>query len=104
MKEKKKKGNEENGENDENTITFIIITLGDSGVGKTSIINRYINNEFNDNNPSTIGMNFSFKKLYINKQKIKLKLMDTCGQEKYRSLTKTYLKNADFSFICLCFK
>ena len=75
---------------------FKIITLGDSGVGKASIINRYVNNTFNDNNASTVGVSFAIKQLKINKkQKFALKLMDTCGQEKYMALTKSYLKNVD---------
>ena len=71
----------------DNSPVFRIITLGDSGVGKTSIINRYVKNIFNDNNPSTVGVSFAIKELYINKQKIRLKLIDTCGQERYKALT-----------------
>ena len=80
--------------NNEEIKIFNIITLGDSGVGKTSIINRYIANKFEDNISSTLGMNFSYKELnFNNKDKIKLKLVDTAGQEKYRALTKSYFKN-----------
>jgi len=96
-KNKENKGNKENNnEKKEEEITFKIITLGDSGVGKTSIINQYITGKYNENTASTLGINFSFKKLFINKtQKITLKLIDTCGQEKYRSLSKSYFKHAD---------
>ena len=81
---------------EEEEIIFKIITLGDSGVGKTSIINRYIIGNFIDNVTSTLGVNFSYKKLIINKNvKITLKLIDTCGQEKYRALSKSYFKNTD---------
>ena len=77
-------------------ITFKIMLLGDSGVGKASIINRYINNVFNDNISSTIGINFSYKEIFVNKKdKIGLKLIDTVGQEKYRALTKSYFRLAD---------
>jgi len=80
----------------EDIITFKIITLGDSGVGKTSIINRYISGKFDNNIFSTIGINFSLKKLVINKsQNIQLKIIDTCGQEKYRSLSKSYFRQTD---------
>ena len=82
----------------DNSPVFRIITLGDSGVGKTSIINRYVKNIFNDNNPSTVGVSFAIKELYINKQKIRLKLIDTCGQERYKALTNAYLKNTDVCF------
>ena len=89
----KKKGNKED------ILIFKIIALGDSDVGKTSIINRYITGNFTGNVCSTIGSNFSIKELLVNKsQKIKLKLIDTCGQEKYRSLSKSYLRNTDGVF------
>ncbi len=95
-KRKNKENKENNNEKKEEEIIFKIITLGDSGVGKTSIINKYIKGEYYDNNSSTLGINFSFKELFINKtQKITLKLIDTCGQEKYRSLSRTYFKNVD---------
>ena len=80
----------------EQVKTFNIITLGDSGVGKTSIINRYVKKKLDDNNTSTLGINYSFKEIkFNNKDKIKLKLVDTAGQEKYKSLTKSYFKNVD---------
>ena len=75
---------------------FKIITLGDSGVGKTSIIKRFCENKFDDNNQSTIGISFTNKEIIVNKKdKIKLKLIDTCGQEKYRALSTVYFKNTD---------
>ena len=73
-----------------------IITLGESGVGKTSIIRRYIHNIFDENNLSTIGLNFSFKEVKLKDGNIiNLKLIDTAGQEKYRALAKSYFKNVD---------
>ena len=96
-KDKNKGQNKKNNANEkEEEIIFKIITLGDSGVGKTSIINRYIKGKFSDNITSNLGVNFSYKNLTFNKtQKIMLKLYDTCGQEKYRALVKSYYKNAD---------
>jgi len=95
-KDKKKKNKENKNEIKEDDIILKIITLGDSGVGKTSIIDQYINRKFNENNASTVGINFAYKKLFINQtQKIFLKLIDTCGQEKYRSLSKTYFKHVN---------
>ena len=73
-----------------------VITLGESGVGKTSIIRRYIHNIFDENNLSTIGLNFSFKEIKLSDGNIiQLKLIDTAGQEKYRALAKSYFKNVD---------
>ena len=81
---------------EENEITFKIITVGESGVGKTSIFRRYVYNTFEENTLTTLGLQFSFKDVVLkNKQKIKLKLIDTAGEEKYKSLSKSYFKNSD---------
>ena len=75
---------------------YNIITLGDSGVGKSSILCRYLENKFFDNIMTTMGIAKTHKKITLrNGQEITLVLNDTCGQEKYSSLNKSYLKNAD---------
>ena len=80
----------------ENEELFKIITLGDGGVGKTSIVKRFIRNVFEDDTLSTVGVAFSFKEVTVeNGKKIKLKFVDTAGQEKYRALAKSYYKNAE---------
>ena len=71
-----------------------IILLGECGVGKTSIINRFINNEFNSIYETTGSMSYSFKIVERNKQKYKLNLWDTIGQEKFRSLSRMFLNDA----------
>ena len=77
-------------------IVFKIITIGDGNVGKTSIIRRYVYNVFDPLNTATIGVSFSFKDVTLqNGKTIKLKLVDTAGQEKYKSVTKSYFKNTD---------
>ena len=77
-------------------LIFRVITLGDSGVGKTSIIRRYVYNIFDDNSIATIGLAFSFKDIKLkNKKKVQIKAIDTGGQEKYRALAKSYFKNTD---------
>ena len=84
---------------DEEKLTFKIITLGESGVGKTSILRRYVYNLYDDNSISTIGLSFVFKEITLkNNEKVQLKLIDTGGQEKYRALAKSYFKNADGVF------
>ena len=95
-----KENNEEKEKKDEKDVqecsTFRIITLGNCYVGKTSIINKYVNNIFKENYLTTIGMNMSTKEIFLkNKQKIKLLLVDTAGQEKYKALAKQYYRNAD---------
>ena len=79
-----------------NDLSFKIITIGDTGVGKTSIIRRYLFNTFEYGNFTTIGVNFSFKDVTLKNGKVaKIKLIDTAGQEKYKSLSKSYYKNAE---------
>ena len=80
---------------DKNEVEFKIITLGDMGVGKTSIIQRFVFDDFEPNRISTMGVSFSFRVLKVNNRYLKLKLIDTGGQEKYRSLAVNYLKHAD---------
>ena len=74
-----------------------MILIGDSGVGKTSIINRYLN-EFQKNISPTICTSFFNKIEIINDYKIKFQIWDTVGQEKYRSLNSLFFKDAH---ICL---
>ena len=73
-----------------------VVLIGESGVGKTSIINRYITNEFEANMASTNGGSFIAKTIYLKdyKQSIKFEIWDTAGQEKYRALAKVFYKNA----------
>ena len=78
------------------TVEYKIILLGDSGVGKTSIIKKFINNEFNEDIKCTIDIDSLYKSIKINKNLYtKLKIYDTAGQEKYRSLIKKYYQGTD---------
>ena len=70
-----------------------MILLGDSGVGKTSIIGRYVDDSFSNDEASSSSMTYIQKKIKINNQKINLSIWDTVGQEKYRSLTKLFFKD-----------
>ena len=71
-----------------------LIILGDTGVGKTSIINRYIENKFTDNIPSTVGSNYIGKNLKRGDKQYVLNIWDTTGQEKYRSVTKLFVQDS----------
>lgn len=87
--------NENDNEIEKNNLEYKIITLGDSSVGKTSIINRFINDTFDEELPPTLGIKHTFKTLEINNTKVKLSVIDTNGQEKYRSLSVSYFRHAD---------
>lgn len=71
-----------------------IILLGDSGVGKSSIIKRYLEDKFDQNIAVTFGSNFLEKVLTIKGKKVKIELWDTAGQEEFRSVTKIFIKNS----------
>ena len=79
-------------ENDEITIKTILI--GNSGVGKTNLINTSIGEEFNEKENCTTGGSFVQKKITINNKNYILNLWDTAGQENYKSITKIFLKKS----------
>tara|TARA_B100000963_G_scaffold355284_1_gene373218 strand:+ start:938 stop:1552 length:615 start_codon:yes stop_codon:yes gene_type:complete len=82
---------------------FKSIIIGDSCVGKTSIVTRLLTNEYRHNSMVTIGVDFFTKVFDINDKKIKLQLWDTAGQEIFRSITLSYFRNACISFVVFDF-
>ena len=80
-------------ENENYDYTFKYILVGDYAVGKSNILLRFSNNEFNTNYFSTIGVEFSIKKLKVNNKNIRIQVWDTAGQERFLGITKTYFKN-----------
>lgn len=83
-------------DDDENEISCKVVLVGNSGVGKTCIINQYITNVFNEEQLTTTGATYSTKKLFIESKNktISFEIWDTAGQEKYRSLTKMFYKDS----------
>ena len=81
---------------EEGALTCKVVLLGESGVGKTSIISRYTSNIFKSQLMSTPGANFVTKSIIMEdqNQSIKFEIWDTAGQERYRSLAKVFYKNA----------
>ena len=71
-----------------------LILLGETGVGKTAIIQRYNENIFNNDINSTSNIGFIKKEVTINDQKVILELWDTVGQEKFRSVTQMFIKKS----------
>ena len=76
-------------------IVLKLLLLGDSSVGKTSILLKYISNKFDDSSISTVGVDYMDKIIDYNKFKIKLQIWDTSGEEKFRTITKNFYRNAD---------
>ncbi len=71
-----------------------VVLIGDSGVGKSSIISRYIGGIFVDSIDSTISSSFSQKEYEANGKKVRLNIWDTAGQEKFRSIGRNFYKDA----------
>ena len=85
---------------DQNLDVFMkIVLIGDSGVGKSNLVNRFINGNFNEGLTNTIAVDFFVKDLIINNQLIKVQFWDTAGQEKYRAIANAYYKNAQGAII-----
>ena len=80
-------------------VMFKVVLVGDSGVGKTNILSKYIKNEFHEDSKSTIGVEFGSKQLKIEGHKIKAQIWDTAGQEKYKAITSAYYKGAKGAFV-----
>ena len=76
-------------------IILKFIILGDSNVGKTSLLLNYTDNYFVDSHVPTIGIDYKIKIITINGVKLKLQIWDTSGQERFRSMTYTFLKTVN---------
>eukprot|EP00825_Cyclidium_porcatum_P005683 TRINITY_DN12787_c0_g1_i1.p1 TRINITY_DN12787_c0_g1~~TRINITY_DN12787_c0_g1_i1.p1 ORF type:complete len:267 (+),score=61.17 TRINITY_DN12787_c0_g1_i1:111-911(+) len=83
-------------ESQETLIKFKVLLVGDSTVGKSSIIRRYIDNEFEFGMSRTVGVDYRAKRLKTeDKQTVVLNVWDTAGQEKFRAITQNFYKGAD---------
>jgi small GTP-binding protein len=80
-------------------LIFKIVLIGDSNVGKTNILSKYLQNEFNPDSKATVGVEFGSKTFNINDNVIKAQIWDTAGTEKYRSITNAYYKGAKGAFV-----
>ena len=80
-------------------LSFKIIIIGDSGVGKSSLTLRATKNQFQDYYNATVGFEFFSQNIKIDDTIIKLQMWDTCGQEIYRSLISSFYKNSSLAMI-----
>ena len=73
---------------------FRVVTIGEESVGKTSITNRLVGDNFNPYEPGTIGANYQQYTEIVNEAKVDVQIWDTAGQEKFKSLGPIYFRNA----------
>lgn len=78
---------------------FKFVIIGSSCVGKSSILKRFADDEFEDSYISTIGIDFRFKSIVIDECFIKLQIWDTAGQERFRAITNAYYRGAQGAII-----
>ena len=80
-------------------LSFKIIVVGDSGVGKSCLTMKATKNTFEENSTATVGFEFFTFNTRINKQVVKLQVWDTCGQEIYRSLITNFYRNSSLAIM-----
>ena len=86
-------------DNSDFDLSFKLIIIGDSGVGKSCLTNSAIKNSFEENYNATIGFEFITFNIKINERIIKLQIWDTCGQELYRSLITNFYRNSSLAIM-----
>ena len=80
---------------DKTDYTLKILTIGESGVGKTCILLRFTENKFMKDHLTTIGIDYKAKNITVKDKSVKVKIWDTAGQERFRTITQQYFKGAD---------
>ena len=87
-------------ENENDSVNEInCIVAGDSFVGKTNLLLRFVDDKYDDETIYTIGIDTRYKYITLDNKKYKLKLLDTAGQEKFRLMVETYFKQGDCVFL-----
>eukprot|EP00605_Chrysophyceae_sp_TOSAG23-4_P002659 GSChrysophyteH1.ASY1.ANO1.2935.1 assembled CDS len=89
----------EQGGNIQALSKYKIVFLGDQGVGKTSIITRFMYDSFDKLYQATIGIDFLSKTMYLEDRTVRLQLWDTAGQERFRSLIPSYIRDSSVAVI-----
>jgi Ras-related protein Rab-6A len=91
--------NEDSVDNSVSVTRHKIIFVGDANVGKTTIIGRIMDNPFNETYEPSIGVDFMSKSIKFRGENIKLQMWDTAGQEKYKGLIPSYVRNSSIVFV-----
>ncbi|CCG84165.2 protein of unknown function [Taphrina deformans PYCC 5710] len=83
-----------------NELDRKVVVLGQQGVGKSSLVLRYVNSTFHENGASTIGASFLAKKIVVDNATVRLQIWDTAGQERFRSMTPMYYRGSHAAVLC----
>jgi Ras-related protein Rab-1A len=75
-------------------VLFKLLLIGDSGVGKSSLLHRFADDIYTDSYISTIGVDFKIKTMSVGDKMVKLQIWDTAGQERFRNITSSYYRGA----------
>ena len=75
--------------------TISIIMVGDTSVGKSTLMKKFVSGQFSDSLAPTLGIELYKKEITIDEKQYLYRIWDTCGQERFRSLSKTYFRNSD---------
>ncbi|CAF3391724.1 unnamed protein product [Rotaria sp. Silwood2] len=79
---------------------FKILIIGDSGVGKTTILQRFAQDYFSTEYVATIGVDFQIRTLEIDSKRCKLQIWDTAGQDRFKCVVSSFYRNANGVIIC----
>ena len=80
-------------------MIFKIVLIGDTSVGKTNILSKYLTDEFDAKSKATVGVEFGVKNFKIENNIVKVQIWETAGEERYRSITNAYYKGAKGSLL-----
>ena len=86
-------------DSEKESIKFKIVVIGEANVGKTSIVQQFVNHKFEETYEETIGVEFLNKTFKVNDKIIKIEIWDTAGSERFASITKNYYRGADGALI-----
>jgi len=78
---------------------FKLVFLGEQSVGKTSLITRFMYDNFDAQYAATIGIDFLSKTMYLDDRTVRLQLWDTAGQERFRSLIPSYIRDSSVAVV-----
>ena len=86
-------------DDDSYEIMVKVVLVGDSGVGKTNIMSKYLKNQFREDSKATVGVEFGSKQFTVENHQIKAQIWDTAGQERYKAIISAYYKGAKGAFV-----